>query len=392
MVKADDRYGIIPLLRRSVLQIVRRPIYWVSMFLMPLFFFVMLTSLMSEGLPWKVPAAIVNLDGSEMSRNVTRTLADMQLIDLREECESFTEARHAMQEGRIYGFFVIPRDYQANLLAGRAPVITFYTNMVYYVPGSLLFKSFKTTALYTKAGTAVRVLNTVGAPQDMAAPLLQPVSISTRGLANPGLNYGIYLANSFAPALLQLMIFLVTCFSITSEIKYGTSVQWMRMARGSVLRAVTTRLLPQTLIWWVMAIFMEAWLFKWNAYPMHGSWWWITLSELMFVLAAQGFALFVVSVLPNMRLSLSVCALVGILTFSVAAYSFPAESMYGGIRIFSWLPPARYNFLIYIDQALNGRHIYYSRFWFIAYIGFMLAPFTMLWRLKRSLLHPVYAP
>ncbi len=380
------------LLMRSVRQLAGRPIYLVCMLFIPLFCFVMITDLMSEGLPWRVPAAIVNLDDSEMSRDLSLELADMQLVDVREELNSYTEARHAMQEGRIYGFFLIPRNYKADLMAGRGPAITFYTNMTYFVPGSLLYKSFKTTALYTKAGTVINVLQTAGAPDSMLPGLLQPVNIATRGLGNPGLNYGIYLANSFLPAILQLMIFLVTAFSISSEIKYGTSVEWMRMAGGSVLKAVFSRLLPQTIIWWVVALFMEAWLFKYNGYPMHGSWLWITLSELMLVLAAQGFALFVVSVLPNMRLSLSVCALIGILTFSLAAYSFPVESMYGGIAIFSWLPPSRYNFLIYIDQALNGRDIYYSRLWFVAYIIFMFLPFTALWKLKRNLLHPVYVP
>lgn len=380
------------LLIRSVRQLCGRPLYLVCMLFIPLFCFVMITDLMREGLPWRVPAAIVNLDDSEMSRNLSLELADMQLVDVREELNSYTEARHAMQEGRIYGFFLIPRNYKADLMAGRGPAITFYTNMTYFVPGSLLYKSFKTTALYTKAGTVVNVLQTAGAPDSMLPGLLQPVNIESRGLGNPGLNYGIYLANSFLPAILQLMIFLVTVFSISSEIKYGTSIQWMHMAGGSVLKAVFSRLLPQTIIWWVIALFMEAWLFKYNGYPMHGSWFWITLSELMLVLAAQGFALFVVCIFPNMRLSLSVCALVGILTFSLAAYSFPVESMYGGIAIFSWLPPSRYNFLIYIDQALNGRDIYYSRIWFVAYIIFMFLPFTALWKLKRNLLHPIYVP
>ena len=112
----------------------------------------------------------------------------------------------------------------------------------------------------------------------------------------------------------------------------------------------------------------------------------------MFVLACQGLALFFFGVFPNLRLSLSISALTGILSFSIAAFSFPVESMYPAIGIFSWILPIRYNFLIYIDQALNGIHIYYSRIWFVAYIVFMVIPFTMLWKIKRSMLRPVYAP
>ena len=377
---------------RSLLQIVRRPIYWVAFFVLPLFCFMLLTSLMESGLPQKVPAAMIDRDGSQLSRKITQNLAGMQMVDLVEECNSYTEARHRMQEGDIFGYFLIPENFERDIMSGRKPVITFYTNMTYFVPASILFKTFKTTALYTKAGVVMTVLESVGATADEVTPLLMPINIQARGIHNPGLNYAIYLCNSFLPGVLELMIFLVTCFSLGQEIKYGTSRKLLQMARGSIVRALGAKLLPQTIIWMVIALFMESWLFKINGYPVYGSWFWITVSELMFVLACQGWAVFFFGVLPNLRLSLSACALVGILAFSIAAFSFPIESMYPSIGIFSWILPVRYNLLIYIDQALNGVDIYYSKVWFAAYIVFMIIPFTMLWRIKKEMLKPVYAP
>lgn len=377
--------------KRSVLQIVRRPIYWVAMFLLPLFIFLFLSSLMSEGLPDKTPAAVVDKDGTDVSRMVTQNLAGMQMVDIVEMPNSFTEARHQMQEGKIFGFFLIPENFEADLLSGRGPEITFYTNMTYFVPASLLFKTFKTTALYTKAGVAAETLADVGFTNDPSA-LMQPVNIVTRPISNPGLNYAIYLCVSFIPCTLQLMIFLVTCFSLGQEIKYKASRRLMELARGSIFRAVYAKLLPQTLIWIVIAVFMESWLFRWQGYPMHGSWWWLTLSEILLVLAAQGFALFCFGLLPNLRLSLSMCALLGILSFSIAAFSFPMQSMYGAIGIFSYILPIRYNYLIYIDQALNGIDIFYSKWWFVAYFPFILAPFLVMPRIKKAFLNPAYAP
>ena len=315
---------------RSVLQIVRRPLYWVGFFMLPLFFFLFLSSLMEQGLPTRVPAAIVDKDGTPLSREITQNLGGMQMVDLKESCHSFTQARHSMQEGNIFGFFLIPENFQADLMAGRKPVITFYTHMTYYVPASLLFKTFKTTATYAKAGVAMSVLNAVGGEADPA--LLLPVNIVSRPLGNPWLDYAIYLCNSFIPCVLQLMIFLITCFSLGQEIKYGTSRRLLQMADGSIFKALAAKLLPQTLIW------------------------------------------------------------IGVLSFSLAAFSFPIESMYPAMGIFSWILPTRYNFLIYIDQALNGIPVYYSRVWYVAYIIFMLLPFTMMWNIRRCMKKPVYVP
>lgn len=377
---------------RSLLQIVRRPLMWIAMFGLPLFMMLFVTSMLDEGLPTRIPAAIVDKDGTALSRELTQTLGGMQMVDITDTPNSFTQARHAMQEGKIYGFFLIPENFQAELLAGRAPVITFYTNMTYFVPGSLLFKTFKATAVYTKAGVTISLAESVGADAKAAAPLLQPINIASRPLGNPQLNYGIYLGNSFIPAVLQLMILLATAFSLGQEIKYHTSVRLLKMADGSIFKAIYAKLLPQTFIWWVIAVFMLSWLYRYNHYTMQGSWWWMICSELLFVMACQSFALFVFGLLPNLRLSLSVCALTGILSFSIAAFSFPEQSMYPAMSIFSWLMPIRYNFLIYADQALNGRDIFYSRIWYVAYLVYIILPVTILWRVKRWMARPVYAP
>lgn len=384
--------GFKQIFRRSVIQLVRRPIYWVAMFILPLALMLLLTNMMENGLPSRVPAAIVDKDGTSLSRGITQNLGSMQMIDLQASCSSYTEARHKMQNGEIFGFFMIPENFEKDLLSGKSPVITFYTNMTYYVPASLLFKTFKTTALISKAGVMLNVAENAGLSADQVMPMMQPVNIAIRGLGNPELNYAIYLCNSFVPCVFQLMIMLMVCFALGQEEKYGGSVRLMQLANGNIYKAIVAKILPQAIGWWVMILMMESWLFCWQGYPMHGSWWWLTFSELMFVVACQGMAIFFFGIFPNLRLSLSACSLLGILSFSLAAFSFPEENMYGGIAIFSYLMPIRYNFLIYIDQALNGIDIYYSRWWYLAYIVYMLLPLTVLWRIRRTFLRPAYVP
>lgn len=47
--------GFRAIFMRSVLQIVRRPMYWAGFFLLPLFFLFFLTDEMEDGLPQRVP-------------------------------------------------------------------------------------------------------------------------------------------------------------------------------------------------------------------------------------------------------------------------------------------------------------------------------------------------
>lgn len=385
--------GFFAIFMRSLRQLASRPLYWYALFVLPLGLTYFLTSEMENGLPENTPTAIVDKDHTHLSRQLTQTLDGMQLIEITEECDSYSAAMDKVCEGEIYGFFIIPENYEADLLAGRSPVISFYTNMTYFVPGTLAYKNFKTTAVYTKAGVVMQVIQTgTGATEDQIEPLLNPVNIQGHPLGNPWLNYAYYLANSFVPGVLQLMIMLLTAYTLGEEVKRRTSLQLMRMANGSVLKALTAKLAPQTLIWFVVALLIEAWLFGFNHYPLNGSLLWMTVNTLLLVLASQGFALFIFCAVPNLRMSISLCALTGILTFSIAAFSFPVESMYGAIGIFSWILPVRYYFLIYIDQALNGIDIWYSRWYFISYFIFIFAPLPLIWRIRKAWLKPVYVP
>lgn len=378
--------------KRSVRQLASRRIYWLTMVVMPLFCMIFLTDLLREGLPVKVPAAVVDYDRSELSRRMIQSLNGAQMSRITAVYDNIGDARRAMQRGEIYGFYLIPENFQSDLLSVRTPTVSYYTNMAYYVPASLLYKNFTASALYAKADVLSGLLTDVGVDAEEIVPLLQPINIEVRGLSNPWLDYAVYLCNSFVPAIMQLMIFLTTAFAVCQEMKRATSPLWLRLAKGSVIRALSAKLLPQTIGWQIMMLFMLWWFYGKNGFVMNGSWGWMILSEMMFVLACQGFALFVVGVLPNLRLALSVGALVGVLSFSIGAFSFPYESMYGSIGVFSWLVPVRYNFLIYIDQALNGIDVYYSRIFYVAYIVFMLLPLLVIKRLKRELLNPVYVP
>lgn len=378
--------------KRSVRQLASRRIYWLTMVVMPLFCMIFLTDLLSEGLPIKAPAAVVDYDRSELSRRMIQSLNSAQMSRITAVYDNIGDARRAMQRGEIYGFYLIPENFQSDLLSVRTPTVSYYTNMAYYVPASLLYKNFTASALYAKADVLSGLLTDVGVDAEEIVPLLQPINIEVRGLSNPWLDYAVYLCNSFVPAIMQLMIFLTTAFAVCQEMKRATSPFWLRLAKGSVIRALSAKLLPQTIGWQIMMLFMLWWFYGRNGFVMNGSWGWMILSEMMFVLACQGFALFVVGVLPNLRLALSVGALVGVLSFSIGAFSFPYESMYGSIGVFSWLVPVRYNFLIYIDQALNGIDVYYSRIFYVAYIVFMLLPLLVIKRLKRELLNPVYVP
>ena len=380
------------LMARSARQLCERKVYFFAMIVVPVAMAFFFLSLLGEGLPVEVPTAVVDLDNSSLSRRITRNLGSMETVDISMKLSSYDEAMQMVRQGEIFGFFYIPRDMQRDALAGNTPTITYYSNMTYFVPGTLAYKGFKTMAVSASGAIVQGKLINSGVGENTASVLLQPVVIDVNGIGNPWMNYSYYLTTSFMAGVLELMIFLVTVFSICTEMKYNTSPEWLRMSNGSIIGAVMGKLIPQTVVFTIVGIFLNVLLFKFYHFPMNGSWWWLTVAMILYVPACQGFALLITSIIPNMRLAISICSLLGILAFSIAAFSFPVQSMYGSVGIFSFILPVRYYFLIYIDKALNGIDIYYSRYYYVALLIFTVLPYLALWNLKRHALKPVYIP
>ena len=378
--------------KREIARLASRRLYFFGMVLVPLFVAVFFLSILHEGLPEHVPTAVVDLDHSSMSRAVTRSLNAMSLLDITHECESYDDALADIRKGNIFGFFVIPANFERDALSGRAPTLEYYSNMTYFVPGTLAFKGFKTVAVATAGSVVQQALSAIGVAPQQGAALVQPFIIDEFPIGNPWLNYAIYLCPSFTICTFVLMIMLMTVMSITIEIKQGTSPQWLAVAKGRIGVAVFSKLLPQTAIWFIIGLGILWMLFGYSHFPVNGSFGWLMLATALTIIASQGFGLFICSVVPNPRLAFSLCSLFGILSFSFTGFSFPVQSMYGALAIFSYLAPIRYWFLIYINEALNGVPLYYSRLYFAALIAFPLVSVALLGRLKKACLNPVYVP
>ncbi len=362
----------------------RRRLLLAAMIVVPLLSVWFFLSLLSPGLPDRVPTGVVDMDHSPLSRQMTQMLESEQVVDITGYYDGQREALAAINRGEIYGFFVIPQDFEKNTVGGRQPAIDYYANMTYFVPGTLAFKGFKTTAVMTASGMVKTQLVDIGATDAQTAALLQPVVFDTRMPGNPWTNYCYYLTPSFVSALLALMIMLVTVYAVTMEFKAGSARRWLATAGDSIVIAVSGKLLPYTAVFTLVGWIIESLMVGWSAFPFAGSVLMIVGAMFLFVVACQAFALFVCCLLPNPRMAFSVCSLVAILSFSITGFSFPVESMYGGVAVFSYIVPVRYFYLIYTGEALWGAGVYYARLWYVALILFPIVASLGLPLLKRA--------
>lgn len=380
------------LVLRELKRMARQPIYAFCMVLAPLFCYVFFTSLMSKGLPSSLPLGLVDEDHTTTSRNLARNLDAFQSTDIRFEFADVSEAREAVQRGEVYGFYLIPKGTTREAQLQRIPTVSFYTNYSYLVAGSLIYRDMRTMSELASGAATRTVLYARGATERQAMAFLQPVVIDMHAVGNPWLNYNVYLSNIIIPGCLAIFIFMITVYSLGTELKFNTADDLMQRADGSIIVAMTSKLIPQYLIFLLMGTVYVLLLYVYLHFPCYcgiGRMWSLMA---LYVLACQGLGVFMFAMLPTLRLALSFASLWGVISFSISGMSFPVMAMHPILQGLSLLFPLRHYFLLYVNCALDGYALANAWPYVLALIGFAILPWPCMIRLKHVMLHCKYEP
>lgn len=383
---------ILQIAKREVFRIATRPLYLFCMVIAPLLCYLFFTTLMWEGLPANLPIGVVDMDRTATTRSIIRNLDAFRQTEVVAHYPDFASARKAMQQGKIYAFYYIPEGTTAQALASRQPKVSFYTNYSYLVAGSLLYKDQRTMSELAGGAIGRATLRAKGATDEQAMAFLQPIVIDTHVLNNPWLNYSVYLSNTIIPGILMLLIFMTTIYTIGSELKTNTQKEWMQMAGDSIGVALTGKLLPQTIVFFIMAVFYNVYLYGFLHYPCNSGILPMLFAGLLLVLASQSFGVFLFGLFTTLRLALSTASLWGVISFSISGMSFPVMAMHPTLQALANLFPLRHYYLIYVNLALNGYPLVYVWQSVAALVLFMLLPLFVLKRLRTALSQYVYIP
>lgn len=378
--------------KREVLRIAVRPLYLFCMIIAPVFCYLFFTTLMANGLPTDLPAGVVDLDNTSTTRNIIRNLDAFQQTHIVAHYPSVMEARKAIQRGEIYSFYYIPEGTTEATLASRQPKVSFYVNYSYLIAGSLLYKDQRTISELAAGAVGRATLYTKGATEDQAMAFLQPIVIDTHALNNPWLNYSVYLCNTLFPGILMLLIFLTTIYTLGEEVKNGTGRELMHLADNSITKVLIGKLLPHTLVFFIIAVFYNVYLYGYLHYPCHSGIFPMLLAGLLLVLSSQAFGVFLFGLFGSFRLALSAASLWGVISFSISGFTFPVMAMHPTLQALCVLFPLRHYYLLYVNFALNGYPLIYAWQAVAALLVFLLLPFLVLKKLRTILLQYVYVP
>ena len=370
----------------------KNPIYGFCMVVFPLLAMFFFTSMLDAGLPQDLPVGVVDLDNTSTTRALTRKLDGMQNSKVVAHFQSVAEARHAMQENEIYGFLYFPKGTTCNLMSARRPKISFYYSNVSLAGGSMVMKDLKTVSTLGSAAVGMATLRAKGATDQQIQAFLQPIRIDLHQVANPWSNYNVYLSTVFVPGIMMLFMFLISAYSLGMELKFNRGKEWIEKADGNIVVAILGKYLPHAVVFLLLISFYQFYIYHVLQFPHVGGWAMIILLSVLSVFGSIGFGIFAFGLMPSLRMSMSICSLWGVLSFSLAGSAFPAMGMDPALQALTWLFPLRHYYMLFQITVFNGYPLIDAWFHLVALIGFTLMPWFVISKVKNAMLTYVYIP
>ena len=367
-------------------------IYGFCMVVFPALLVVFFTTMLDEGLPQDLPIGVVDQDNSATSRSLIRNLDAMQNSRVMYRFASVTEARNAMQEGKVYAYLYIPEGTASKLLAGRQPNISYYYTMTCMTAGSMASKDLKTIGVLGSAAVGKAILSAKGASDEQIRAALQPVTIDAHMIANPQGSYNYSLTTVFVPGILMLFMALLSAYALGMEMKFDTGKEWLERAGNNILVAILGKYIAHVLVFLLVIFLYQYYIFNVLDFPHLGGTWSIVRLTLLQVAASIGFGIFAFGLMPSLRMSMSISSLWMVLGISMCGSAFPVMGMDPPLQAMSWLFPLRHYWMIYQATVLNGFPVIDVWFHLVALIAFTLLPWFVLRKVKNAMLNYVYIP
>ncbi|MBY5944942.1 ABC transporter permease [Photobacterium rosenbergii] len=319
---------------------------------LPLMLFAIIWAIFSSGIARDLPVGVVDLDHSQLSRQLVRYYDANPTLAVANTYPSVAEGSHALKGGDIYALVVIPTNLEQDTKLGKSPTATVFYNSQFVLIGKLV-KSAVVQAqgtLNAQIDTLRNMASGSRVPQQ-ALGLAVPVRNQITPLYNSNSHYGQFLVSATIPAIWQIAIVITTIIALSAEQRKGGLKAWLGSAPT---RHLIIKLMPYTLLFFIQGLIFITVLYGALNWPMHGQWWILLFAQLLMVLACQGVACVLFLFTLDATKAMSLAAGFTAPAFAFVGVTFPATDMPNFALVWRAMLPATHYLDVQLHQVNHG--------------------------------------
>lgn len=319
--------------------------------LVPLVLLALVSIEMADGVMRDLPVAVVDADGTAISRELVRRLDTSPDLRVVAQVGDMAAAERLVRERKAYLVVSIPHEASRDVLRGESGKITLFYNASYSTPSSAALRAASDVVqsyaadLYTRQTAVVLGLGKVRAP---------PVGATTSVLFNPQKSYEVQLVGLLYPAILHLVFMVAVVSALGRELRDGSIGGWLTGPAMADVARVGGKIAPYFVVFVLWGVAATAYLSGVRGWPVAGSPLLLLAGYAAMYLAYAGVAVLFLGLTRSMAQSLSGAGLYAGASFAFAGAIFPMESASAFARVWSALLPYHAFVNLWSEQYVIG--------------------------------------
>jgi ABC-2 type transport system permease protein len=329
----------------------------------PLFAFVVLTTVFSHPVIRGLGVTVVDEDKSEASRALVEYVAASPSLKIVDRSGTLSTAVQDIRSGKAISAIHIPPDFERDLKAQRRPqVVGFYNQQFLTAAG--IASSGLSDALSAAAAVAAPAKRAAPAPTSMGT-----LAAETIALVNPQKNYAQFLLRALLPTIIHVVITLAAGYSVGSEFRRRDARAWLESAGGDPVVALAGKLAPLFCIFLLIMLAEPLFLEGVLQIPFRGDLPLMIAAGSLLIIAYLSVGALLQLLAGDLATGLGLAGLFASPAFGYAGVGFPTVGMNAFAQVWSAILPLRWYMAALLGQAARGLPVSESAVPFAALAG-----------------------
>ena len=309
----------------------------------------------------KVPVAVVDLDNTAMSRELTRMATAAQQIEVKAVYADRRQAEESMSRDEIYGFMVIPENMEKNIRNHEQVSVNIFTHGAYVMLHGAIGTAFSTCALTLGATNKVKQI-ALGkqVPSAKAIAMRDPIPISIQTLYNSSGSYSNYVVPSVLVVILQQSLIIGICVLGGSRAhrRFRKKFRDSPVENESVLCRYFGRSLAYFLHYCSFILFYHCIIYNLFDFPRRGEVLPMVVFSIVFLASTINLGMVVSQVFLRRESSMQLFLYLSIPILFLANFSWPSYLMPHWMTALSYILPSTFAVPAWLSIEQMGGDIY----------------------------------
>lgn len=344
---------VLEILKREIRNVSKDSSLFLILLLAPILYAFMYGSIYLNKGEEKVRLALIDNDGTKISRTLTEQLNSTPMIEIVPS-SNISEAQEMMFQGEVQGYFYIQSGFEKNIFSLKQTNVNLVLNASRFLPSSDLLSTATKVCLTVGAGVRKTYFNKQGMGEDEAMKMTNPINMDYRPLYNSSMTYGAFLLPGLLAIILQQTLLIGVAAAFTSEREKKKLVNLYQISKQSISKMIFGKSLLYFIVFMIFGFFFSVVNFSVFDVEVRGNYFDLAVVSALFIATIIVFGMLIGSFFKTKLFAFQVLVFSSYPIFLITGYSMPYQALPRFVQILSDMLPTSPFLKTYISIVQAG--------------------------------------